>query len=290
MRMSVFRCCMTSMGLAQYELSTNAVLQRLGVEFVDVKEFNCCGYPLKNANLRAYLLASARNLAIAEHERLSMFTLCNCCYGSLKHAAHLLDSETSIRDQMNRTLAGEGLNYRGTAQVRHLLQVLHDDIGIDVIREKLEKRYNGLRIATHYGCHILRPQTILQFDSAFSPVKFDRLVELTGAESVPWLHRLDCCGSPLMGVNDELSMDLTEKKLASAREAGADFICVACPYCQMQFDRVQEMMLHRRHLTSKLPSIVYPQLIGLCLGIDPKHLGLDKNRLSPDNLESHLVS
>jgi heterodisulfide reductase subunit B len=113
----------------------------------------------------------------------------------------------------------------------------------------------------------------------FSPVKFDQLVEVTGAASIPWIAKHECCGSPLMGVNDELSMDLTEKKLENAKRAGADYLCVACPYCQMQFDKVQDIMLSHRSSELLLPAILYPQLLGLCLGIDLPNLGLEENKL-----------
>ena len=270
---------MTAMGLCQYQTSTEAVLDRLGIEFLDLKEFNCCGYPLRNLNFRAFVLAATRNLALAEKRALDVLTMCNCCYGSLKHAAHLLSEDAFLRNEINAILEKEGLRYDGRVAVKHFLQFLYDDIGLEGIRTKLKKTFRGLKIATHYGCHILRPSQVVQFDNAFSPVKFDQLVSLTGAESVPWLSKLECCGSPLMGVNDELSMDLIENKLVNARKAGADFVCVSCPYCLMQFDRMQDLMHSCRNSGALLPSILYLQILGLCLGVDSQSLGLEMNKL-----------
>ncbi len=288
MKIALFRCCMTAMGLDQYESSTNAVLEKLGIEFVDVREFGCCGYPLRNFNFRAFVLASARNLALAEKRGLNILTVCNCCYGSLKHTEHLLKEDSALRGEINASLDGEGLRYEGRTVPKHFLQILHDDIGIENIKGNLKKTFRGLKIATHYGCHILRPSEIVQFDNAFSPVKMDQLVELTGAESVPWLTKLECCGSPLIGVNDDLSMDLTEKKLVNAKKGGADYLCVACPYCQMQFDKVQKMMLAHRGSEVSLPSILFLQLLGLCLGIDSHRLGLEMNRLPITGIQQFL--
>jgi heterodisulfide reductase subunit B len=288
MKIALFRCCMTAMGLDQYESSTNAVLEKLGIEFVDLREFNCCGYPLRNFNFRAFVLASARNLALAEKRDLNILTVCNCCYGSLKHTEHVLKEDPALRTEINAALENEGLRYEGRTVVKHFLQVLYDDIGIEAIKANLKKTFRGLKIATHYGCHILRPSEIVQFDNEFSPVKLDQLVDLTGAESVPWLTKLECCGSPLMGVNDDLSMDLTEKKLVNARNGGADYLCVSCPYCQMQFDKVQEMMLSRRGSEMSLPSILFLQLLGLCLGIDSPSLGLEMNRLPITGIQQFL--
>jgi len=276
------------MGPGQYTASTHAVLNKLGIEFLNLKEFNCCGYPLRNFRFRAFLLASVRNLAIAEKRALDIVTMCNCCYGNLKYAEHLMKEESALRDEINATLAREGLHYEGGIAPKHVLQVLYDDIGIEQLQANLKKTYRGLKIAVHYGCHILRPSKITQFDHPCAPTKFDQLVSITGAESVPWLTKLECCGSPLMGVNDDLSMDLTEKKLANAREAGADYLCVSCPYCLTQFDRVQNMMLSRRGSKVLLPSMLYTQLLGLCLGIDPQELRMEMNKLPITGIQQFL--
>jgi heterodisulfide reductase subunit B len=146
-----------------------------------------------------------------------------------------------------------------------------------------------VKIATHYGCHILRLRDIVQFDNPFTPKIFDRLVEVTGAASIPCAARLECCGSPQFGINDGLSTDLTRKKLDGAQRAGADYLCVACHYCQLQFDRVQKMMLAQGKVQVALPSILYPQLLGLCLGIDGDTLGLDQNSLPVSSIVRFLV-
>jgi len=114
----------------------------------------------------------------------------------------------------------------------------------------------------------------LQFDNAVAPVLFDQLIETTGAKSIDWSLKLECCGAPLLGVNDELSMDLTERKLADGKTSGADYLCVGCPWCQVQFDSVQEMMTSVRGTNHHLPSILYPQLLGLAMGINGETLGI----------------
>jgi len=280
MQFALFRCCPTSVFVQQYESSTDAVLNRLGVGVVDIPEFNCCGYPLKNYDFKAYLLSSARNLCLAEKRSLNILTLCNCCYGSLKYADHLMREDTTIRADINRALQKEGLKYVGGIKVRHMLELLYEDIGIDQIKRKIEKTFSGPKIATQYGCHILRPRQIVQFDNPEEPVKFDQLVNITGAQSVEWSAKVKCCGAPAWGVNDDLSMDLTEQKIMDARESGAEYLCVACVFCQLQFDRVQRILCERRNKNEVLPSILYPQLLGLSLGIDPDTLGIDQNELS----------
>jgi len=280
MKFALFRCCVTSVYLKQYESSTDAVLGKLGVELVDIPEFNCCGYPLKNYDFKAYVLSSARNICLAEKQNLNIMTLCNCCYGSLKHADHLLREDSSIREEINATLQKESLHYDGRIEIRHLLDIFHKDIGIEQIRQSAVKTFNGPKIATHYGCHILRPRQVVQFDDPEEPSIFDTLVEVTGAESVDWKDKVKCCGAPAWGVNDELSKDLTEKKIMDARQSGAEYLCVSCAYCQLQFDRAQRLFSGNHKHNDYLPSILYTQLLGLCLGVDEESLGIHQNELS----------
>ena len=238
-RISLLRCCTTPIFLKQYETSTDAVLKNLGVELIDIKEFNCCGYPLKNINFKAYILASSRNLSLAEKENLDIMTFCNCCYGSMKRVNHLMKEDITLRNEINTTLEKEGLSYGGSIEIKHLLEIFNTDIGIKAIRKKVIKPFKNLKIATHYGCHLLRPTEIVQFDNPAAPSIFDQLVEATGAESIPWQAKLDCCGSPMLGIDDGLSMDLMGKKITDAVASGADYLCTACSYCQLQFDRGQ---------------------------------------------------
>jgi heterodisulfide reductase subunit B len=289
MNFALLRCCVTSIFLKQYEAATNAVLGALGIGLVDIKEFNCCGYPLKNFDLKAYALSSARNLALAEKRQLNILTLCNCCYGTMKHVKHLLKTDSSLNKEINTTLEKEQLTYRGGVEPTHLFNILYHDIGLDTIRQKLVKTYENLKVAVHYGCHLLRPNEVVQFDNPFAPSIFDQLVEITGAKSVPWTTKLECCGSPLWGVNDDLSLDLTQHKLTDAQKAGADYLCVICPYCQIQFDRVQRIMHARRTAAPTLPSLVYTQLLGLCLGLDRKSLGLEMNEVPGSAIERYFA-
>ena len=289
MPFAIFRCCPTNIFLSQYESSTDAVLHRLGVDFRDIKDFSCCGYPLKNIQFKAYLLCSARNLALAERHGVDLLTLCNCCYGSLKHAREMLNRDGALKEEINGSLREEGLNYTEGVRIRHVLEILHKDIGVDRIRGMVGQGFQrGLKVAVHYGCHLLRPSKTVCFDSPVNPSIFDDLVEVTGAESIAWSTKMDCCGSPVWGIYDDLSLDLAEKKLKNARDSGAECLCVSCAYCHLQFDRVQKILVSKRPDLEPLPSILYPQLLGLSLGIDPQLLGIHLNLLSMDAITRHL--
>ena len=285
MKFALFLGCQIPVRLKQYEISSKAVLERLDVGLVDIEEFNCCGYPLRNIEFKAFLLASARNLSLAEKKKLDVMTLCQCCYGTLKKANFLLRENASLRKEVNVVLGREGLFYEGKVEVKHLLSVLHQEVGVEAIKKKIAKTFKGLKIAAHYGCHVLRPSQVVRFDDPVTPSIFDQLVEATGAESIAWPMQLECCGAPLWGVHDELSTDLTLKKLKNGRESGADYVCAACTYCQIQFDTVQQMILSQRGLNHPLPSILYPQLLGLSMGINSETLGLKMNKIPISEVE-----
>jgi heterodisulfide reductase subunit B len=285
MKFALFLGCNIPARLKQYETSSRAVLEKLDIEIVDIKEFNCCGYPFRNTDYKSAILSAARNMALAEKENLNMVVLCMCGFGMLKEAEQRLKESSALKDEINGILEKEGLKYQGETEIKHILSVLYHDIGIDAIKEKVVKAYKDLKIATHYGCHALRPSDVVMFDDPVNPELFDKLVEVTGAESIYWQSRLDCCGAPLFGINDELSMDLTKKKIINASESGADYLCDSCTYCHLQFDTVQQMINSSQDGNHELPAILYTQLLGLSLGIDGETLGLGYNRIDINRIE-----
>ena len=290
MKFALFHGCNIPSRVEQYAEATGAVCTRLGIRLVEMDSFNCCGYPVRNCDHRAYLLSAAKNMAVAEQAGLDMLVMCKCCYGSLKRAEHFLSQDKEMHEDVNRILAREDLSYQGKAQVKHLLSVLYHDVGLKRLKEEVSKAYSGLQIAVSYGCHALRPSNITAFDDPISPKIFDELVEATGAFSVAWTRKLDCCGAPLTGINDQLAGDMAQKKIDSAREAGAQLICTACPYTQLQFDGVQKRMAEQSINGDTLAPILYPQLLGLSMGIDEKNLGIAKNEIDLTQITSFLMA
>jgi heterodisulfide reductase subunit B len=290
MKFASFIGCQIPARVSQYADATKAVFKKLDIELVEFSEFNCCGYPARNIDQRAFVLSAAKNMAVAETAGLDLMAMCKCCYGTLKKAQYLLSGNQELKKDINTVLAREKLHYEGTIQVNHLLSVLHREVGLENLKPLISKTYNGLQIAVSYGCHALRPSTVTGFDDPVSPTLFDELVEITGAYSVDWARKLDCCGAPLTGINDRLGMDMTLKKITSAKDAGAHFICTACPYTHLQFDWVQNRLAADNKNWEPVAPILYPQLLGLCMGIDEDTLGLSKNRLELDNITSFLMS
>ena len=290
MKFALFEGCNIPARVVQYADATIAVSRKLGIELVDVAEFNCCGYPARNTDFRAFVLSAAKNLAVAQKAGLDMLVMGKCCYGSLKKVENILDQDPELKAEMNGFLVKENLEYQNGIQIKHLLSVLYHDVGLDSLKERITKVYSGLQIAVSYGCHALRPSKVTAFDDPVSPKIFDELVEITGAFSVDWSRKLDCCGAPLTGINDQLAVEMAQKKIASAREASANFICTACPYTQLQFDIIQAHWSAGAADTELLAPILYPQLLGLSMGIDEKILGIAENEIDLSGITSFLMA
>jgi heterodisulfide reductase subunit B len=290
MKFALFEGCNIPARVTQYADATRAVFKKLDVGLVELTDFNCCGYPVRNIDQRAFILSAAKNLAVAESAGLDLMAMCKCCYGSLKKAEFVLNADQDLKSDINAALSKEKLHYKGRVRINHLLTVLHDDVGLEALKPLILKTYNGLQIAVSYGCHALRPSKITGFDDPVAPTLFDELVEITGAYSVDWSRKLDCCGAPLTGVNDRLAMDMALNKIDSARQAGAHYVCTACPYTHLQFDWVQSEMGARPGGPDPLAAILYPQLLGLSMGIDEEILGLTENRLELAGIASYLIA
>lgn len=289
MKFAFFQGCNIPVRVEQYADSTEAVLQLFGIELVRIPEFNCCGYPVRNVDEKAYIVPSVRNMAIAERAGLDIMVICNCCFASLMKAKNVIDRDQNLKDEINAMLAKEGLSYSGTTTIRHYLTVLHEDVGVEAIRKKTVNVCKGLNLSVIHGCHILRPREITRFDDSFVPRITEDLVATTGATSLDWRGKMECCGAALAGLNDELSRTLLQEKITGAQMAGADFVTPICSYCHLQFDTTQKHMV-KESGAPILPVLLFPQLLGLCLGIDEGRLGIARNSTIESKNVEHIKS
>ena len=292
MKLAFFQGCNIPIRIEQYAVSAETVLKKLGVELEIVEEFTCCGYPVRNVDEKAYIIPSVRNMAIAEKKGLDIMVICNCCFASLQKARSVMANNPELAVEINEILAKDGLKFKGTGTVKHFLTVLHEDIGLEAIKKQLVNMVSELNLSVIHGCHILRPREVTLFDDSFVPRITDELIALTGATSLDWRGKLECCGAALGGLNSELSQTLLQEKIAGARDAGAQFVTPVCSYCHLQFDTTQLNMREQRQDQDVLPVLLLPQLLGLCLGIDEKVLGIEQNStiepLHVDNLKALL--
>jgi heterodisulfide reductase subunit B len=263
MRYALFLGCNIPARLPEYETSAKFLLKELGVDFTEIEGFGCCGYPFKVIDLTTSLVLSAKNLALAERENRDILSLCQCCYGTLKKAKKMIDEDPSLRNRIKEFLKAEGLNYEGKVEVKHLLHVLYKDLDLERIREKVSNPLSHIKVATHYGCHALRPSSIVELDDPSNPRVLEELVTLTGAQSLLVNRRLECCGAPLLGTNDEVALNFTREKITDALKHEADHLCVACPYCKLQLENFQERLFGKRVLST----ILITDLINMALGL-----------------------
>ena len=284
MKFAFFKGCKIPYYLGHYGISTRAVLKTFGVHLVEL-DFNCCGYPNRDLHFESFILSAARNMALAEKKNLDILTPCKCCFGSLKHAIYFLNENEKLRRDINTELAKEGLAWKGKCAVKHLLTVLSDDIGLPALYASIVNPQVGLRVAAHYGCHALRPSNVVHFDDPLAPSIFEDLIFATGAKAVDWPRRLDCCGNPLWGKNNAISLSLMQNKLSDAAESGADCICTACTYCQLQFDTLQSAVKPDDDVSQRLPSTLYTQLLGVSMGLPERVLGIRRNFIQVDKLQ-----
>jgi len=268
MKFALFLGCRIPSQLPAYEASTRAVLAHLGVALVDLP-FTCCGYPARNASRDGFVVSAARNLALAERAGLDLVTPCMCCFGTLRHAMRFLGEDAALRARAARALADEGLGWSGSSRVFHLLSVLARDVGIDALAAAVQAPQSGRSVAAQYGCHALRPSNVTDFDNPVAPTIFEALIAATGATPVDWPRRLECCGDPLHEASPALSERITRAKIVDAVESGADAVCTACPHCQVRFDAARS-----EPGAPVVRTLLYPQLLGLALGLPEASLGL----------------
>jgi len=267
----------TAIGL---ELSNQAVAKPLEIELIELEDWTCCGStPWGSLDRQESVLVAARNLALAEKTGLDLVTPCSSCFITLYGANLQLKENPRLRERVNEALSVANLKYSGGVRVRHLTEVLVNDVTPDVISSKVQQPLNGLKVAPYYGCQLVRPD--YGFDNPESPQSLDRLVASLGAEAVPFPLKNRCCGGSLIISNESLALGLIHKLLENAAEAGAECIPTPCPLCQINLDAYQSRVNGRFKTNFNLPVLFVTQLIGLALGIESKSLGLDTNIVSP---------
>ena len=287
MKYLLFLGCVIPYRVAGYEVSARKVLERLGVELVEMPDFNCCGLPLDPVDHDAMLLLAARNLCLAEQKELNILALCPGCAGTLRKVNKTLQEDKKLRDHINGLLKEIGLEYKGERiSVRHLIQVLIEDVGVDRIKEEIVNPLVNLKVTEHNGCHVLRPAKFIGFDDPENPVLLKSLIEATNAECLDYMYETDCCGAPIIGVNDQIPLYLTGDKLRNIKAVDAEMLITVCPFCHMMFDINQSRIERLLDEKFEIPVLHYPQLLGLAMGFTPEELALDELRVKPTKVLS----
>jgi heterodisulfide reductase subunit B len=287
MKYALFLGCTIPARGRNYELSARKVADAFGIELVDLERFICCGFPVRSADIPSSVLLGAYNIALAQKEGLDVCALCSSCTSALTEVVHHLSNDGDDLKTVNEKLGGAGLKYEGNSRVRHFARVLYEEVGEDGIRSHIKRDLSDLRIAIHYGCHYLKPSEIYDnFDSVENPRSLDALVGLTGAKVVDYADHKKCCGGPLLPVDEKTSLAVAKQKLDHIKEAGADAICLVCPFCSVMFDGNQKGIEAEFETTYDLPVLYLTQVLGLAMGFDRKELGMNLNVVKTKKLLS----
>lgn len=285
MEYALFLGCTIPARAPSYESSFRKVMKKLNVGLVDLKGATCCApIPIESLDFTTSIAIAAYNICLAEEIDLDLMTICNGCFQLLSKANAVLKEKGKLKANVNKILSEVGKEYKGKKDVKNFLQVLYNDVGVEKIKESVSKPLKGLKVAAFYGCHLLMPSSILMFDDPVSPHLLDDLVELTGAESVPYMHKMRCCGGLLRGISDELGRKLARDKLFHVSQAKADCIITVCPFCFIQLDLGQLEVRRKFDEPYNIPIVHYPELLGLAMGMNPKRLGLQTHRIPTDSL------
>lgn len=263
----------------EYERSTRAVCQALGLDLQEIPDWSCCGSSPAHTVDHVFSSAlAARNLALAEAMHLqNVLTPCPSCLTNLKVAAWRMQ-EKSFLQEVNKYLEQP---CRNQVQVKSVLQALVEDVGPSRIQEQVQNPLKGLKIAPYYGCIMNRPPGIMDFDDPENPVAMDQILKALGAQVVDFPLKVECCGASYGIPRQEVVLHLSGKLLDLARAQGADALAVPCPLCQMNLDMRQGQINTFLQQAFQLPVFYYTQLMGLAFGLEQKNLGLDKLCVDP---------
>lgn len=253
-----------------YHMSTKAVAGALGLDLPELPDWICCGSTSAHqSNPLLSLALPAKNLLAASGK--TMAVCCAACYSRLKLANHRIANEPDSRAQVAGAL---GADYDGSTPVKHLLQIIRDEVGLDEVAKRVSRPLAGLRVAAYYGCLLLRPPDVMQFDDPENPTLLDDVLAAAGAEPLDWPHKTECCGASCFITQVGIAQRLSYEILAMARDSGADCIATACPLCQLNLDMRQKDIEARFEDRLGLPVLYFTQLLGLALGLKPNQLGL----------------
>jgi heterodisulfide reductase subunit B len=236
---------------------------------------------MQSLDLTTSLAFSARNLAKAEEMGLDMLTPCSGCFHSYKRVNHTIEKYPGVHEQINNILRPAGLRYDGSVEAFHLIDFFYNKIGIDVIKSKMVKDFEGIELGLRYGCHMLKPHEILNIEYSERPTFADEILEGIGATSKNYNGRHRCCGGLLRGTADDLADEVLRDRLIDAKEAEVDGLVTVCSLCHIQHDMGQRIIKNKFNIEDlNIPVLHYPQILALAFGFSPKEIGLQQHTAS----------
>lgn len=266
-----------------YEESLLAAFDALGLNLLEIDDWNCCGATLYMSvdEMMSFTLSS-RNLALAEKMGHDIVTPCSACYLVLIKTQDFIRRYPEIKAKIDGALKSAGMEYKGKVRVRHPLEVLINDMGLEDIKKKVTRPLKGIRVAPYYGCQLVRPYH--EFDHPIYPTTMDRLLEALGAEVVDYPLKTRCCGGSLTGTIENVGLRLNQILLNEAQKRGANCLVTVCPLCQFNLECYQTKINKRFGTDLSLPILYFTQLLGLAVGVSKEELGFKRAMVPADSI------
>lgn len=284
MKYALYPGCAAKGATPELYQSTMAIIGRLGIEVMELQAASCCGAGVvSEADPDVALALNARTFAQAEQAGLDVMTICGTCQGVMGAANKRL-KDPATRERINRVLEKEGIAYRGTVHVKHLLWIVVREVGLHRVREQIRVPLSDFRIAPFYGCYILRPSWDLGFDDPENPTSLEKVIQAVGGESVAYAGRTKCCGFPIILEKEAIAVAMAGHNMKEAKDEGADFMVTPCPLCHMSLDIYQDRAGRAVNTALNLPILHLPQLLGLAMGIPAKELGVSRHLVQVDSI------
>jgi heterodisulfide reductase subunit B2 len=274
-------CSAESTARDQY-MSVKEVANALEIELIEPRGWTCCGStPAHHTDKNLSIALPASNLLMAKKMNLDLVVFCAACYNRMKVANYEIQKDRKVRNEIAKIL---GEDYDGSVNVRHFTEVLIKDVGAKKLQESFTHSLDGLKVVNYYGCLLVRPAEVTNFDNPENPMIMDSLITLMGGESIDWPHKVECCGGGFALSRTDIVVELSNSILGMAKSSGAQIMSVACPMCQVNLDLRQSDINKTKNKDYNLPIVYITQLVGLCLGISPQKLGIEKCVVSPKSI------
>jgi heterodisulfide reductase subunit B len=286
-RYAYFPGCSLEKMAKSYHQSTLETAQALGVDLQELEDWNCCGATayFHIDEFLAYALC-ARNLAMAEKEKLDVVAPCSGCFKNMYATREHLKKDADLAEHINDALKEDDLHFKGTSRVRHLLDVFVKDVGLEKIQKAATHPLKGLRVAAYYGCQVVRPRK--GSEDVEQPQYFEDLIKALGAEPVEFLLKLRCCGGSLIVTHRKAALTMVHQLLVNASTQKADVMVTVCPLCQVNLECYQGQVNKEFGTEMRVPVLYFTQLMGLAFGIPAKRLGIGREFVAVEEaLEGH---
>jgi heterodisulfide reductase subunit B len=274
---------------SNYLTSVNSMCEKLDVKLTEIPDWNCCGASVGYAEGGELprLAINARNFALAETHLpgQDIVATCAACWLGSRETKERLDHTSQLMKETNEALAAAGLNYKGEVNIRHMVEVLIEDIGYDGIKKPVVKPLEGLKFAGYIGCQTNRPFGI-DGESFENPKYLDTMVEALGGEALTsYDQKVTCCGGALAFSEPEKSQKQIKDIIESAYDSGAQMLVTPCPLCQANTEVYQSEINKKYGTKFNMPVLYYSQLMAVAYGASAKDAGLDGQLIRAESLE-----